>query len=152
MRIIQYGLQLVKEESRNYKIDNDITNSSTTAFKIFKDLFDLDKQAEEVFAMLCLNVKNKIVGVFEISRGSLSESLVHPREVFKRVLLCNASGIIIAHNHPGGTKDPSREDISVTKRLKECADLLGIGLVDHIIIAGENKYYSFAENGLLPVE
>ena len=152
MRIVQYGLQLVKEESRNYKIDNDITDSSTTAFKIFKDLFDLDKQAEEVFAMLCLNVKNKIVGVFEISRGSLSESLVHPREVFKRVLLCNASRIIIAHNHPGGTQDPSREDISVTKRLKECADLLGIGLVDHIIIAGENKYYSFAENGLLPVE
>ena len=81
-----------------------------------------------------------------ISIGSLNSAIVHPREVFKIAVLSNASNIICFHNHPSGNISPSGEDENITRRLKECGEILGIGLVDHIIVGDNDTYFSFKEN------
>jgi DNA repair protein RadC len=96
---------------------------------------------------LCLNTKNKVAGAHIISQGSLSASIVHPREVFKAALLNNSASIILAHNHPSGDPEPSREDVETTKRLVEAGEILGIRVLDHVII-GE-QYLSMKEEGLM---
>ena len=79
--------------------------------------------------------------------GSLNQSIVHPREVFKTALLSSAAAIILIHNHPTGDTTPSSEDFEVTRRLQEAGTLLGIKVLDHIIIG--TSYYSFAEMGVI---
>ncbi|MDP3013010.1 MAG: DNA repair protein RadC, partial [Candidatus Subteraquimicrobiales bacterium] len=102
----------------------------------------------EHFRALILNVKNEVLRETDISIGSLSSSIVHPRELFKMVLKYSGSGVIIAHNHPSGDSNPSTEDVLLTKRLSESAKILGIDLIDHVII-GNGKYVSLKENGYL---
>jgi len=82
-----------------------------------------------------------------VSIGSLDASIVHPREVYKVAILANSSSIIVCHNHPSGDPTPSREDINVTKMLKEAGELLGIPVLDHIIVGSEGAYYSLKERG-----
>jgi DNA repair protein RadC len=81
-------------------------------------------------------------------KGTINESLVHPREVFKEAYLLSASSIICVHNHPSGNVTPSKNDEVLTKQLKNCGELLGIRVLDHIIV-GNNSYFSFLEKGLL---
>ena len=95
-----------------------------------------------------LNTKNHIVGVMEVTRGTLDSSLVHPREVFRGAILHNAASIILCHNHPSGDSAPSREDMKVTERIKQAGKVLGIDLLDHVII-GNGEYTSIREEGLL---
>jgi len=83
-----------------------------------------------------------------VSIGTVNASLVHPREIFKVALLCNASAVILAHNHPSGNPTPSHEDIDITNRLKKAGEILGIEVLDHIII-GDNTWTSFKEKGLI---
>jgi len=104
--------------------------------------------AQERFILLCLNVKNKLVNYSMISQGSLSSSIVHPREVLKPAILSNAASVIFVHNHPSGDSDPSMDDIEITGRLKKAFDICGIEVLDHIII-GNNEYYSFRNKGTL---
>jgi DNA repair protein RadC len=80
--------------------------------------------------------------------GTLNQSIVHPREVFRPAIQDNAAGIIISHNHPSGTLEASRSDVQITQRLKEVSKLVGIELLDHVIISKEG-YYSFSDEGLL---
>lgn len=104
----------------------------------------------EHFVVLLLNQKNKVVGVHTVSVGSLTASIVHPREVFKAAILANAAAIICGHNHPSGDPQPSREDRTLTTRVVEAGKLLGINVLDHIIIGdGTSAYFSFADEGLL---
>ena len=103
---------------------------------------------KEVLKIIMLNVKNIVIGIRDVSIGSLNSSIVHPREVFYEAIKNSSASIIIAHNHPSGDSTPSREDINITKRLKECGELLGINLLDHIII-GKNTYVSLKEKGIL---
>ena len=98
--------------------------------------------------MICMNTKNKIIGVFEISHGSVNSSIVSPREVFQKALLANAVSIIVMHNHPSGDSTPSREDIEVTRRLSEAGKIVGVELLDHIIV-GDRVYCSLKEKGHL---
>ena len=118
-----------------------------------------DPEADrEIFAILILNTRNKIVGYNVISIGSLNGSLVSPRELFKTAILANGAGIIMIHNHPSGDPLPSREDRELTKRIKQAGEILGIEILDHIILgeapdsgreqAGET-YLSFKEAGIL---
>ena len=93
-----------------------------------------DKDREH-FYLLSLSTKNHVLDVHLVSVGSLSASLVHPREVFKRAILQSAANIVVVHNHPSGVPDPSKEDIEFTRRLARCGELLGIRLLDHIILA-----------------
>ena len=110
-------------------------------------LADVDR---EHFVVLMLDQKNKIIGIHTVSIGSLSASVVHPREVFKPAILSNAANILIAHNHPSGQPQPSQEDRVLTVRLAAAGKLLGISVLDHVIIGdGTSAYFSFADEGLL---
>lgn len=103
---------------------------------------------QEHVKLLMLNTKSKLVGESDISKGTVNASLVTPRELFIEALECNAVSIILLHNHPSGDPTPSRDDILLTKRVKDAGDLIGIELLDHIII-GNNCYISFAEEKLM---
>jgi DNA repair protein RadC len=89
----------------------------------------------EVFLVVLLNARHEVLGVETVSVGSLNASIVHPREVFKPAILQSAASVILAHNHPSGDPEPSEEDLSITKRLVEVGELLGIGVLDHVIVA-----------------
>lgn len=109
---------------------------------------DIRNACKEMFFVVTLNQKNKVIDRHLISMGTLTASLVHPREVFRPAILDNAAAVAFVHNHPSGDTTPSSEDRSMTRRLKDCAELLGIRLLDHIIIGGDN-YTSFLDEGLL---
>lgn len=95
----------------------------------------LKHYAEEHFVSFHLDTKNHVIGYQIVSRGTLSSSLVHPREVFKAALIANSYAIIVAHNHPTGSLEPSSDDIATTKQLIEAGKLLGVSVVDHIIVS-----------------
>src|ERR687890_711967 len=101
----------------------------------------------ENFVVVLLNTKNEVLGFPTVSVGTLSASLVHPREVFKPAIRASAAGVILAHNHPSGRVGPSREDREVTKRLKEASEIIGIEVLDHVILGA--GYFSMKEHGLL---
>ena len=103
---------------------------------------------KEQFVVVLLNSKNKVIGTEVVSEGSLSNAIVHPREVFVPALLQHAAAIMVAHNHPSGEPSPSLEDRELTSMLVRSGKVLGIPLVDHIII-GDGNYYSFLENEAL---
>jgi len=115
-------------------------------FNHFKELLGGEKK--ECFCLVLLDRKHKIISWKEISRGTLDQSLVHPREVFKEAIRDSAAAVAFVHNHPSGDPEPSNDDISITRRLKEVADLLGIKVLDHVII-GNEEYVSFADRRLL---
>ncbi|MBT2710522.1 DNA repair protein RadC [Pseudomonas sp. ISL-84] len=103
----------------------------------------------EVFFVMCLNTKNRIIAVHRCHVGSLNASIVSPREVFKSAILNNSSSIIVSHQHPSGDVQPSREDIEVTKRLAESGSILGIEVLDHLIVNDKDDYYSMKEKGYM---
>src|SRR6266581_1815063 len=109
----------------------------------------LDGVDREHFVVVLLDQKNQVIGLHTVSIGSLTASIVAPREVFKVAILANCANILIAHNHPSGDPQPSREDRAITQRLKEAGALLGINLLDHVIVGGEGRYFSFADENML---
>ncbi|MFO8006415.1 MAG: DNA repair protein RadC [Candidatus Brocadiia bacterium] len=103
---------------------------------------------KECFMCLTLDIKNKLIREERIAVGSLNESIVHPREVFRNAIRESAAKVVFVHNHPSGNPEPSAEDRRLTDRLRQVGRLVGIPVLDHIIVGGE-RYYSFAENGTL---
>lgn len=137
------SLKLVKEKNISIKMQDkfDVVSSLANLIK------DKDK---EYFIVISLNTSLFVNSINVVSIGSVNSTIVHPREVFKVAVLSNATCIIVAHNHPGGNVMPSKEDIDVTRRLKEASQIMGITLLDHIIVAFQNpEIYSFKENGLI---
>lgn len=134
------SLKMVKEKSVQY--ENTTVKSPTDAYNIFNEF--IGSADREHFVVGCVNTKNEIIALNTVSIGTLNQTLVSPREVFKVALLSNAASIIVAHNHPSGNASPSQEDIAVTKRLQEVGELLGVELLDHIIV-GDNTYTSLKE-------
>lgn len=108
-------------------------------------LRDLKK---EVFCVVLLDARHRIMGEERISEGSLTSSIVHPREVFVPAVRESAGAIVFVHNHPSGEPTPSEDDIAVTRRLERAAELLGIRVLDHVIV-GDGEYASFKELGLM---
>jgi len=108
----------------------------------------LNNEAKEFFFTLHLDGKNRILCVDCVSVGSLNQSIVTCREVFKTALISSAAAIVLAHNHPSGDPTPSSEDIAITRRLKEAGEIIGIKVMDHIIV-GRDGMVSFVERGLL---
>lgn len=137
-----YSVKLVKESASRYDIPATV-NSPSKAYDVLK-ILNLQEESEEVVVVITLNTHKKVTGVFEAARGTVSEASVHPREIFKRAILNNASSIILAHNHPGGGTEPSVYDIAVTKKIKAAGDIIGIELIDHIIVT-EDGYTSILE-------
>lgn len=138
---------LEKEVSMNYPTLSYAIKSPDDAATIGREFMRIHEEPEEYMYMICMNVKNKVIGVFEISHGTVNASLVQPREVFQKALLANAVNIIVMHNHPSGDCTPSREDIEVTKRLVEAGKIVGIEVLDHIIVG--DRYSSLKEKGYL---
>ncbi|MDF0667174.1 MAG: DNA repair protein RadC [Nitrospira sp.] len=138
----RYRVMLVKESGATA---GDVRISdSNKAHRFLAPLFDgLDR---EHFMVVGLDAKHAVIGINTVSIGSVTLSIVHPREVFKPMILMNASAVLLAHNHPSGDSTPSQEDRALTRRLKEGGDLLGIAVLDHVVL-GEDRYYSFADHG-----
>jgi DNA repair protein RadC len=120
-------------------------SNSRQVFEAHRDLF---LEPVEIFRVLLLNSKNLFLHFEDISRGSLSTSVVHPREVFWSAVYHRSAAIICLHNHPSGDPAPSREDRECTGRICHAGRILGIRVLDHIIV-GETDFYSFADAGIL---
>lgn len=119
-------------------------NSPAEVNRAIRAIFELQEEAVEKFGFFSLNTKNAITGAHIVSTGSLNQTIVHPREVFKAALLNNAAAIILFHNHPSGDTTPSKEDTAMTARLGDAGKLLGIPVLDHIIVSS-NDYVSLKE-------
>lgn len=137
-------IQIIKESSILYK-DRKVA-SPNDAYNLTKKFFECADREQMI--VCSLDTKNQPITINVCSIGTLNSSLVHPREIFKPVILSNAASIIVVHNHPSGDPEPSPEDVNITHRLKECGKLLGIDLVDHIII-GDERFISLKEKGIL---
>ena len=107
----------------------------------------LSHETVEVFGILCLTTTHGFNAYYEVSRGSLDKTLVHPRDLFKAAIIANAAALIVAHNHPSGDSAPSPDDYAITRRLVDAGELLGVAVLDHIIIGHDGKYFSFKEAG-----
>jgi DNA repair protein RadC len=141
-----YRVQLVRERALPWERAQ--LRSSKDVASLFRTyLGDTDR---EHFLVAMLDQKNKVIGINIVSTGSLTASVVHPREVYKPAILSNAAAIICGHNHPSGAPQPSPEDRALTVRLVQGGKLLGISVLDHVIIGdGTETYFSFADEGLL---
>lgn len=127
------------------KIEKVISSPNDIASLIMKEMSFLK---QEVLKLIMLDTKNNIIGIKDVFKGSLNTSIVHPREIFKEAIKKSSSSIIICHNHPSGDPTPSKEDINITIRLKECSKIIGIDLLDHLIV-GKNQYVSLKEKGII---
>lgn len=151
MRIIKYTTHLnadkkpilIKENANNYPGVSNLDSPKKITDMIIT-IYNANILTEEYVWMIGFDSRFKPIGIFEISHGIMDASLVSPREIFMRLTLCGAAQFVLIHNHPSGESNPSAEDIQITKRIKQCGELMNIKLADHIII-GDN-YYSFKEN------
>ena len=123
------------EKVKGLKIAEDCINTAEMAKELFRN--QIGAMDREVFAMACLDTRGRITHYSEVHIGSLNQSIIHPREVYKIAILANAQSIIVAHNHPSGDLSPSLSDIKVTEVLLQAGNLLEIKLIDHIIVSDE---------------
>lgn len=141
------AIELGNRLSKKYDCVKEIKIASAKEIYLYyKELLKDKKQ--ECFYCIYLDTKNKIIKDKLLFMGTINQSLVHPREVFKEAYLCSASSIICIHNHPSGSSEPSKLDHILTGQLSEVGKLLGVPLLDHIII-GNYQYFSFAEQGMI---
>jgi len=140
-----YETFTVKDEVSDYLKTGTRFTAPSQVYETFSFLM---KETKEMFVTLHLDGKNRIMAMDLVSIGSLNQSIVHPREVFKTACLSNAAALILIHQHPSGDATPSSEDIAITRRLKEAGEIMGIKVLDHIIV-GAGEYISFVERGLL---
>ena len=139
--VCKYKLFVKKEE--NFKFNDSIIKKPENAVKIFNHEkgLNMKNKPQEIFGMITLGMKKNIMGIMEISRGSLDSTIIHPRDIFQRAYLHNAAGIILGHNHPSGFPEPSEIDIKITEEIIEVSEILKIDVFDHIII-GDDSFYS----------
>lgn len=141
-----YRVSLVRESKM--QVEQTQFRSSIQVAGMLHDY--LEGADREHFVVLMLDRKNRLIGINTVSIGSLTASMVHPRETWKPAILSNAAAVIFGHNHPSGDPQPSEEDRVLTKRLVDAGKLLGIQVLDHVIIGdGTESYFSFADEGLL---
>ena len=136
-RVVSKFEDVVAEAPAGYRVD-----CGRAAYDVLRPL--IGDSTQERFVALLLDVRNKVVAYAEITVGTLTASLVAPREVFAPAIYHRAASIIVAHNPPSGDPTPSAEDYEVTKRLKAAGDLLGIPLLDHVVV-GQETYVSMRE-------
>ena len=143
-RLPRYRVTLVREGS---------VSNSNNHIRTPQDVMDVlsteyDNAVVKMAQMLALDTKNKIIGIFTISTGSLNASIIHPRDIFQRAILSNAASVILAHNHPSGDPTPSSEDTELTKKLVDAGKILDIPILDHVVI-GDGKFVSLKERGII---
>ena len=138
---------LVKERDTIFS-DEIAVNNAKTAYNIFNQVFFPATKTEEYMYLMCLDAQLKVKGLFVVSQGSINSALQNIRGIFTRALLCNATCIITAHNHPSGECIISKQDEQCYKKLKAACEIVGITLMDFLILY-DWEYYSFNEKGLL---
>jgi DNA repair protein RadC len=138
----ELGKRLMGESSD----DKPVFSSSHSIYSYFAPRFKNLKK--EFFIGVLLDAKNRLIRECKVSEGTLTNSLIHPREAFKEAVKESAASVIFVHNHPSGDPTPSRDDITITERLKSVGDIIGINVLDHVII-GDGKYVSLKEKGVL---
>jgi DNA repair protein RadC len=131
--------------SRRVRRGTQLTSPKTTRDYLTLKLGTLER---EVFAVIFLDKRHRVISYQEMFQGTIDGASVHPREVVKEALKQNAAAVILAHPHPSGVAEPSQADELITKRLKEALNLVDIRILDHVIVAGGDTT-SFAESGLL---
>lgn len=145
-------MNTISEIKVSYNLENSCRQKITSgekAFEVLLNCWDKDTlELQEEFKILLLNRANEVLGIYQMSKGGITGTVVDVRLIFSVALKCNATGIILAHNHPSGTLKPSEADISLTKKIKKCSEFMDIALLDHLIITKYN-FYSFANEGLL---
>ena len=145
-RVARYRLLLVKDGTVPTSWDRQLRQSRDVADLMAPVFAGLDREA---FFVVLLDGKNRASGINLVSLGSLTAALVHPREVFKPAIAGSAAALVLLHNHPSGDPSPSAEDIALTRRLSEVAELVGIKVLDHIVIGEGGSYRSLADDGVL---
>ena len=141
-------IEITYSSKRDKKRPLPVVRSSDDSNKFFRITWSNKMEHVEEMYLMVLNRANRVLGISKISMGGVNATLVDPKIVFQTALKANASGIIIAHNHPSGSKLPSESDIRLTRKIREAAGFLEITLLDHLIITSEG-YYSFADEGIL---
>ena len=145
-----FGLKIAQAVARRYLadsvVDKDFIRSSKEVLEYLQH--NLRDKNREVFMVIYLNGRNQIIKMEEVFEGTLSKSAVYPREVVKRALDNEAAALVFVHNHPSGNPNPSKEDLTITNKLKEASQSIDVVDHDHLIIAG-NEVYSFADHGLI---
>ena len=142
---LSLGKRMLDEESyRGYA--GSLMSTPEAVFKHYRPKFVNLKR--ERFYVTLLTARNRVIRDELISEGSLTASVVHPREVFRPIVLESAAGVIFVHNHPSGDPSPSREDIDITHRLRSIADIMGVRVQDHVVV-GHDRFFSFNSEGLL---
>ena len=142
---IKAAFELAKRSEDEPKEKISIKSASDAAKLVKTKLGDKKK---EYFVILSLDSRNNLIKVSDISIGTLNANLVHPREVFKEAIQATAASVILVHNHPSGDPEPSEDDLEINKRLVEAGEILGIGVIDHIIVS-KSGYLSFKEKNLI---
>ncbi len=143
---LQAAAELWRRLNRTELHPGESFQSSNQVFEHFRSV--VKPLAKECFWDLLLDGKNRIISIVRVSEGSLTSSLVHPREVFRPAIREAAAAVLFVHNHPSGDPAPSQEDIQITRRLVETGKIVGIRVLDHVIIGGP-RYFSFADQGML---
>ncbi|MFH1851992.1 MAG: DNA repair protein RadC, partial [Candidatus Neomarinimicrobiota bacterium] len=145
-----FGLKLIPAVARRYLEErisgSDFIENSQQVIEFLRH--SIQERDQEVFMVIYLNGRNQILGTEELFRGTLTASAVYPREVIKKILERKAAAVVLVHNHPSGNRQPSRDDLAITEKLKAAAATIDVAIHDHIIVAG-NGYYSLADNGQL---
>ncbi len=136
---------IISEKKKTVCCSKDV---SEVLFSLLNIEQNHDREKEH-FWILGLNTKNVVQYADLVSLGSLSASIVHPRETFRLAVMKATANLIIGHNHPSGDTKPSQEDILLTKRLTQAGEILGINVLDHVIIGNEGTYFSFRDSGLM---
>jgi DNA repair protein RadC len=137
---------IVKESKRG----GEIVSNAQAVYALINSVLDMESEIDrdkEHFYVLGLNCKNRVQYVELVSMGTLTASLIHPRETYRLAVMKGVASIVCIHNHPSGDPTPSRDDLAVTERLKKSGEILGINLLDHIII-GDGKFTSLKEQGI----
>ena len=144
-----YRVSLIKDKSISFGQQQ--MNNSQEAQAIIHQLIKTQGQPDrEQFCVILLNAKNEIIGLNIVSIGGLSSASVHPREVLKPAILANSAALILCHNHPSSDLEPSPDDLATTKRIVQASEIVGITVHEHIIISmDDDRYYSFADNGII---
>lgn len=148
INIVINKVQLVRESCHRYDIKSRYIHCPADAVTVFNEVFGLENSAQEVVAAIYLDAKNRVIGVTEISRGSLTASILSPRQIYIAAILQNAAAVIISHNHPSGDAEPSNEDIKISHQLLEAGRIVDVKFLDHIVI-GDKCHISLKEKGYL---
>ncbi len=138
--------ELAKRMSRSSGIQSHYFTSPQTIAKYYME--ELRHERQEIIKLVMLNARNHFLGDMVIAKGTVNMAVISPREIFIEAMRKEAVSIVLLHNHPSGDPTPSQADITLTKRIRETADVVGISLLDHIII-GDQCYKSMSESGLL---